>query len=90
MASTDTDSAYGPTYKVLFAAAVVMLWAGFGWWATGISDKVGKLSSESIEYRLQIYDLRQKINEMEAGHVAQNKALSDLERQVYLLERGQR
>jgi TolA-binding protein len=75
----------------------MVIGTGVGWWATNLSSKVADLTSIAIErreqvanLREQIADIREKISEMETGHVAQNKALADLERQVYLLERGRR
>lgn len=94
----------GPTYRTilyfvwgLFASACMVIGTGVGWWATNLSGKVADLSAAVVErreqvagIREQISGIREKISDMEAGHIAQNKALADLERQVYLLERGRR
>lgn len=87
MANDQSNSEVGPTYKILFLGACVIIGGGFGWWIKNLDHRVEQAESVATEYRFKLFQLEQTTRRLEEGHLAQDKALYDIERRVMPLER---
>lgn len=79
-----------PTYKLLFLGACAIIWAGIGWGLKDLHDRLGHLEAGAVDRSIRIGQLEKDIERLEEGHLAQNKALANVERDIMQLERERR
>ena len=101
MASDPESFESGPTYKLLFLGACGIIFSFIGWWVTDLKHAVERLTvridqcetrntqleKEFSEYKFRLYRLEEDYQRTGSTLDAQNKAISELEREI---RRGKR
>ena len=77
------DPESNPTYKLLFLGACIVIWAFLGFGFKDLHDRIGELEKGAVDNRI-------RMERLEQGHLAQDKALANVERDVMQLERQRR
>lgn len=72
-----------PTYKILFLGAVAIIGSLLGFGIKDLYERIGHLETAAVDSRI-------RMERLEQGHLAQDKALASIERDVMQLERQRR
>jgi len=90
----EEDSESGPTYKLLFLGACVVIGGFIGWWATDVKQSVSRvwerfekldsrtttLEAGAIEHKYQHHHLDQEIDRIKATVESNSKVIREMER----------
>lgn len=83
-------SGSSPTYKLLFSAACVIIWAFIGYGLKDLLDRIAYLERIQMDNRIQLSQLTKDIERLREGHIAQNEAIAAAQRDIMQLERQRR
>ena len=79
-----------PTYKLLFSASCIVIWAFIGYGIKDLLDRVGYLERIQMDNRIQLSQLTKDIERLREGHLAQNEAIAAIQRDIMQRERQRR